>query len=114
MENVSIPLEYIAKAHGFKFTKGRVVRVDAEGFVLEDGRQVKDFDYLVVALGQSKLKHEGIEHTYSICSSPEETLRYKEKLWELLQKGRRGIRKNFELVFFAPMPRPGERLGEKG
>ncbi len=148
LENVSIPLEYIAKAHGFKFTKGRVVRVDAEGFVLEDGRQVKDFDYLVVALGQSKLKQEGIEHTYSICSSPEETLRYKEKLWELLQKGsgrlafgfggnpkakeavrggpvfellfnvdtllrRRGVRDNFDLAFFAPMPRPGERLGEK-
>lgn len=148
LENVSIPLKDIAKAHGFKFAKGKVVKVDAEGFVFEDGRQVRDFDYLVVALGQSKLKQEGIEHTYSICSSPEETMKYKEKLWELLRKGsgrlafgfggnpkakeavrggpvfellfnvdtllrRCGVRNNFDLAFFAPMPRPGERLGEK-
>lgn len=147
-EDVIIPLEELAKAHGFKFTKGKVKKINKDGFELEDETVRNDFDYLVVAIGQVKKKHKGIEHTYSICSSPEETLKYSEKLDEIINRGegilafgfggnpqapeavrggpvfellfnvdyhlrKIGIRNKFELVFFAPMPRPGERLGEK-
>lgn len=147
-EDVIIPLEDIAKAHKFKFTKASVSTVNKNGFELEDGTKRDDFDYLVIALGQAKKKHKGIENTYSICSKPEETLKYTEKLEEVINKGKgtlcfgfggnpqakesvrggpvfellfnvdyylrkKGIRENFELVFFAPMPKPGERLGEK-
>ncbi len=147
-EDVCIPLESLSKAHGFNFVKDKVVLVNREGFVLEKGGERRDFDYLVIALGQRKLAHKGIEYTYSICGSPEETLDYKKRLEELISKGegklafgfggnpkakeavrggpvfellfnvdymlrKKGIRNRFELTFFAPMPKPGERLGER-
>ena len=147
-EDVIIPIKDLAKAHGFKFTKGKLTKVNKDSFQLENGEIRNDFDYLVVALGQAKKKHKGIEYTYSICSKPEETLKYTEKLDEVIKKGsgtlafgfggnpkakeavrggpifellfnvdyhlrKKGIRDNFQLVFFAPMPKPGERLGEK-
>ncbi|MEZ0323077.1 MAG: FAD-dependent oxidoreductase [Hydrogenothermaceae bacterium] len=146
-EDVIVSLEALSKAHGFKFTKGKVYQINTDSFTLEDGRVRRDFDYLVVAIGQEKLKHKGIEYTYSICSKPEETLKYTEKLDELISKGKgrlafgfggnprakeavrggpvfevmfnvdyylrkKGIRENFDITFFAPMPKPGERLGE--
>ncbi|MGC8942374.1 MAG: NAD(P)/FAD-dependent oxidoreductase [Sulfurihydrogenibium sp.] len=147
-EDVTIPLKDLAEAHSFKFTQDKVIKVDKESFTLEKAGERRDFDYLVVALGQDKLKHKGIEHTYSICGNPNETLKYSEKLDSLIKAGKgklafgfggnpkakeavRGgpvfellfnadyylkklkIRDKFELTFFAPMPKPGERLGEK-
>jgi sulfide:quinone oxidoreductase len=148
LEDVIIPMQDLANAHGFKFVKDKVVQVNKDSFTLENGGERKDFDYLVVALGQQKLKHKGIEYTYSICSTPEETLEYAKKLDELINQKKGGklafgfggnpnakeavrggpifevlfnvdyylrrlkIRDNFELTFFAPMPKPGERLGE--
>nr|BAM71668.1 putative sulfide-quinone reductase [uncultured Aquificaceae bacterium] len=146
-EDVIIPLKNLADAHGFKFTQDKVLKVEKDSFTLEKSGERKDFDYLIVALGQSKLKHKGIENTYSICSNPDETLKYSEKLDEIIKKGKgklafgfggnpkakesvRGgpvfellfnvdyylrklkVRDKFELTFFAPMPKPGERLGE--
>lgn len=146
-KDVTIPIESLSKAHGFKVTVDRVLQVNKDGFVLEKHGEKKDFDYLVVAIGQDKLKHKGIEYTYSICAKPEETLRYTEKFQEILKKGsgklafgfggnpkakeavrggpvfevmfnvdyylrKKGVRDKFEIVFFAPMPKPGERLGE--
>lgn len=146
-EDVVISLQALSKAHGFKFTKDTVLQVNTDGFVLEKGGEVKQFDYLVVAIGQDKLKHKGLEHTYSICAKPEETSRYAERFQELVKKGsgklafgfggnpkakeavrggpvfevmfnvdyylrKKGVRDRFEITFFAPMPKPGERLGE--
>lgn len=146
-EDVVIPIEKIAKVHGFNFTKGKVSQINSDGFVMEDGSHRRDFDYLVVAVGQEKMKHKGIENTYSICGKPEETLKYRERLLEVVKKGggklafgfggnpkakesvrggpvfevmfnvdyylrRLGLRDKFEITFFAPMAKPGERLGE--
>ncbi|MEJ5172978.1 MAG: FAD/NAD(P)-binding oxidoreductase [Hydrogenothermaceae bacterium] len=146
-EDVILSLEELSKAHGFKFTKSKVSQINSDGFTLEDGQIRRDFDYLVVAIGQEKLKHKGIEYTYSICGKPEESLRYAESLDNLIKKGKgklafgfggnpkakeavrggpvfevmfnvdyylrkKGVRDNFDITFFAPMAKPGERLGE--
>ena len=149
--DVSIPLEKIAKGHGFSYEVSKVTSVEPDEVVLENGKRYqkgRDFDYLVIALGQDKLKPKGIEYTYSICGSPEETVKYSMALERLIQKGKgklafgfggnpkakeavRGgpvfevlfnvdnmlrkkyIRHDFELSFFAPMEKPGARLGEK-
>ncbi|SNZ10308.1 sulfide-quinone oxidoreductase [Persephonella hydrogeniphila] len=150
INEVQIPLEEIAKARGFDLTIDRVIEINGKesSFTLEKEGKRTDFDYLVVALGQSKLKHKGIENTLSVCGSPEEILQIKEKIDELVKnkKGKIafgfggnpeapeavrggpvfevmfnvhnylkkiGIRENFEITFFAPMPKPGARLGEK-
>lgn len=150
LEKAKIPLEEIARARGFKLTVDKVVEISGKNssFTLEKTGKRDDFDYIVVALGQTKLKHKGIENTLSVCGSPEEILQIKSRLDSLITKGKgkiafgfggnpkateavRGgpvfevmfnvhnylkkleIRENFEITFFAPMPKPGARLGEK-
>ncbi|WP_457625298.1 NAD(P)/FAD-dependent oxidoreductase [Persephonella sp.] len=150
INEVRIPLKEIANARGFKLTIDRVTQIKGKenSFFLEKGGKRTDFDYLVVALGQSKLKHKGIENTLSVCGSPDEILQIKEKIDKLVKNKegkiafgfggnpkapeavrggpvfevmfnvhnylkKLGLRKNFEITFFAPMPKPGARLGEK-
>ncbi len=149
LSDVSLPIREVAAAHKFRFTKDRVVSISAteNKVVLENYGEKTDFDYLVLALGQSKLKHKGIEHTLSVCGSPDEMLKIKKRLEELIERGygrlafgfggnpkapesvrggpvfevmfnihnyltKIGLRANFDITFFAPMPKPGARLGE--
>ena len=150
-EDVILKIEDLAKAHKFTFTIDKVEKVNSKEVYLQNGKVLKygeDFDYMVIALGQTKLKPKGVEYTYSICSIPEENLKFKEKFDQLINKGsgkiafgfggnpkakeavrggpvfevlfnidtflrRKGLRDKFELVFFAPMPKPGARLGER-
>jgi len=148
-KDVTLPLEEVAKVNGFKFTKGEVERISvAEKRVfLKDGTE-KSYDYLVIALGGAKVPHKGSENFLSICGCPEESLRIRERIDRLIEKGggviaagfggnpkdpsgvrggpafefifnlhcyfkKKGVRDKFELHFFAPMPKPGIRLGEK-
>ncbi len=150
--DVTIPLDKIAKGHKFQYEVSPVKSISSQEVVLENMKRYekgRDFDYLVVALGQDKMKPKGVEYTYSICGSPEETLKYGmllERLVDTKKSGklafgfggnpkakeavrggpvfeeifnvdtmlrRKKIRDRFELTFFAPMEKPGARLGEK-
>jgi sulfide:quinone oxidoreductase len=150
LEKISIPLREIAKTHGFRLTVDKVSDMSASRkcFTLEQGGERSDFDYLVVAMGAHKVRHKGIENTFSICGHPEDNIRLKERFEACLEKGsgtiavgfggnpkdssgvrggpafeflfnvqhllkKRGIWEDFELVFFAPMPEPGIRLGHE-
>jgi len=150
LDSISIPLKDLSESHGFKVTVDEVERISASDMkvYLKNSGERSDFDYLVIALGQSKIKHEGIEHTLSICGSPQEALKIRERIEDLIKIGKGkiafgfggnprakeavrggpvfeilfnthnylkklGIRDNFELIFFAPMEKPGARLGEK-
>jgi len=147
-EDVKVYLEEFARAWDIEFILDEVEGIEREHVVLKKAGKLKEYDYLVLALGQSKKKEKGIEYTLSICGSPEEARKIKERLEDLIQKGggriafgfggnpkdktavrggpvfellfnveyflrKKGIRDKFELTFFAPMPKPGERLGEK-
>lgn len=148
-EDVSVPLEDIAKAHGFELFVDEVKSIKAKEGRVECAKDTfEDWDYLVVAIGSGKMKHKGSEHFLSICGAPEESLKIKERIDELIRKGggkiamgfggnpkdpsnvrggpafevifnvhnqlkRLGIRDRFELTFFAPMEKPGARMGEK-
>jgi sulfide:quinone oxidoreductase len=150
-EDVILKISDLAKAHNFTYDIKKVEKVNSKEVFLDDGsvlRYGENYDYLVIALGQEKLRPKGIEYTYSICASPEETLEYTKKFDELINKGsgklafgfggnpkakeavrggpvfevlfnidhylrKKRIRDKFELTFFAPMPKPGARLGEK-
>ncbi|MCX7738771.1 MAG: FAD-dependent oxidoreductase [Hydrogenothermaceae bacterium] len=87
-EEVIVPITDIGKVYGFKFTKGAVSQVNRDSFIMEHGTIRKDFDYLIIAIGQEKLKHKGIHNTYSICGKPEEIVLYRDKLQQLVQKGK--------------------------
>ncbi|MEA1880687.1 MAG: FAD-dependent oxidoreductase [Campylobacterota bacterium] len=149
-EDVSVPLDALAMKHGFQLIVDPVVRLEAgeKRVTLESGRILDEYAYIVVALGQDKLTHNGLEHTLSICGKPEEATALYEQLDALLEKKqgkiamgfggnpkdtsavrggpafevlfnvdtylkKRGVRDNFELTFFAPMEKPGQKMGEK-
>jgi sulfide:quinone oxidoreductase len=149
-EQTSIRLGDIATAHGFTLTVDEVTGISGaeRSFTIAQGGTRQDFDYLVVALGAHKMQHKGKENVFSICGAPQESVRVKERLDELLAGGsgtiavgfggnpkdpsavrggpgfeflfnvdtmlkKRKVRRHYSLAFFAPMPSPGIRMGEK-
>jgi len=149
-EKISIPLNQLAVKHGFQVIVDAVTLLDASNkrVTLESGQVLEGYDYIVLAMGQDKMKAKGIENTLSICGKPEEAVALKERLDTLIEKGsgkiamgfggnakdssavrggpafevlfnvntllkRKGIRDKFELTFFAPMAKPGQKMGEK-
>jgi sulfide:quinone oxidoreductase len=149
-EDVSVPLDKLAMKHGFQLIIDPVSHFDAKAkkVTLASGRVLEGYDYIVVALGQDKIQHKGMEHTLSICGKPEEATALYEQLDALILKdngkiamgfggnpkdssavrggpafellfnvhnylNKKGVRENFELTFFAPMPKPGQKMGDK-
>jgi sulfide:quinone oxidoreductase len=150
-EDVSVPLDKLAVAHGFQLIVDPVSKIEAaqKRVTLESGRVMEGYDYLVVAIGQGKIQMPGMgEHSLSICGAPEEATALYGKLDKLIAQGkgkiamgfggnpkdssavrggpafevlfnvdtylkRKGVRDNFELTFFAPMDKPGQKMGPK-
>ncbi len=149
-ESVSIPLDQLAREHGFELIIDPVTSFDAPTKVvsLKSGRVLDGYDYIVVALGQDKIAMKGMEHTLSICGKPEEATELNQRIEALIAKGKgtiamgfggnpkdssavrggpafevlfnvhtmlkkRGVRDDFELIFFAPMEKPGQKMGDK-
>ena len=149
-EDVSVPLDKLAMKHGFQLIIDPVTNLDAKNkkVTLKSGRVLDNYVYIVVALGQDKIQHKGMEHTLSICGKPEEATALYEKLDALILKDngkiamgfggnpkdtsavrggpafevlfnvdtylkKKGVRDNFELTFFAPMEKPGQKMGDK-
>jgi sulfide:quinone oxidoreductase len=148
MEDVSIPLQDIASAHGFELIIDDVKEIKTKENKVICENENFEYEFLVIAMGSGKMKHKGSEHFLSICGDPEEAPKIKEKIDALIEKGsgkiamgfggnpkdpsnvrggpafevlfnvhnqlkKLGIRENFELTFFAPMEKPGARLGDK-
>lgn len=86
-EDVSMPLDKLAKVHGFEVLIDEIESIkSAENRVY--GKEANyEYDYLVVALGSEKMKHKGIENTLTICGEPTESLDIKSKLENLIAKG---------------------------
>lgn len=149
-EDISIPLDKLAMKHGFQLIVDPVVSLNAKEkeVTLASGRVLNGYPYIVLAMGQDKLHHKGMEHTLSICGKPEEATALYEKLDALVLKGegkiaigfggnvkdtssvrggpafevlfnihhyleKKGLRESMELTFFAPMEKPGQKMGDK-
>ena len=96
-EDVSVPLDKLAMKHGFELIIDPVTQLDAaeKKVILESGRILEGYTYMVVALGQDKIQHKGMEHTLSICGKPEEATALYERLDTLIQKGEGRIAMGF-------------------
>ncbi|QSZ42874.1 sulfide:quinone reductase [Sulfurimonas aquatica] len=149
-KDICVDLNALQKAHGFKLLIDKVESINAKQnrVTLTSSKVLDDYDYLILAMGASKMKHKGMENTLSICGAPEQSLQIRDELDRLIERGsgkiamgfggnpndtsavrggpgfelmfnvhnmlkKKGIRENFELTFFAPMPEPGKRLGPK-
>jgi sulfide:quinone oxidoreductase len=88
-EDVCVDLKELRKAHGFNLIIDSVKKISkAENFVeLASGKVLNDYDYLILAMGASKMKHKGIENTLSICGVPEQSLEIRDALDALIAKG---------------------------
>ncbi len=88
-EDVCIDLVQLKKAHNFKLIISAVSAINAKenSVTLSNGDILQEYDYLVVAMGASKMKHKGLEHTLSICGAPQTSLQIKERLDTLIEQG---------------------------
>lgn len=87
-KEVAFPLDALAKRHGFTVTIDTITAINPsdKSITLQTGG-VKTVENLIIALGASKIKHTGLEHTLSICGAPEQSLTLKEKIDALITKG---------------------------
>ncbi len=148
MKDVSIPLDDLAKAHGFELIIDEVEEIHSKERLAVCSGGEYSAEYLVVAMGSGKMKHKGSEHFLSICGKPEDAPKIKDRIDKLIAKGsgkiamgfggnhkdpsnvrggpafevifnlhnhlkKLGIRDKYELTFFAPMEKPGARMGIK-
>jgi sulfide:quinone oxidoreductase len=88
-QDVSLPLSELASRHDFLLTIDKVIALDGiQKTVTFEKRGLRNAPPLVVvALGASKMKHEGIEHTVSICGKPEDSLLLKKQIEALVARG---------------------------
>jgi len=88
-KDICIDLNELKDVHGFELIVDSVSQINAkESFVtLQSGKVLNDYDYLILAMGSSKMKHKGIENTLSICGKPEVSMEIKDKLDELIKRG---------------------------
>lgn len=143
-----IDLNELKDVHGFNLIIDDVEKINAKEncYTLKSKKVLSNFSHVILAMGSSKIKHDGVENTLSICGAPEQSLQMRDKIEALIKKGggrisfgfgnnpndtsavrggpafellfnihnmlkKKGIRNNFELTFFAPMPEPGKRMG---
>lgn len=88
---VKLSLKTLSKKHGFSLVIDDVEQIISSANKVKLSSSELDYDYLVVAIGMSKMKMKGLEHTHSICGQPEEADIIKEELEKLVQRGRGSI-----------------------
>ena len=147
-EKVKMSLAELAKKHGFELIIDPVKALDPARQVVALADSEVSYDYLILAMGQAKMKPPGVEHTLSICGAPDQAMLIRDRLQELVKQGggkvafgfggnpkdksavrggpvfevlfnvdhwlkKKKIRDRFDLHFFAPMEKPGEKMGPK-
>lgn len=94
-ERARVPLRSIAAKRGFRLLVDRVASISAaEHRVRLDGGELR-YDYLVIALGGSKLKPQGVDHTLSICGAPSAAVDIRDRLDALIARGTGSIAVGF-------------------
>ncbi len=86
-DDLSLSLDELAKLRGFNFLQETVQKIESQKNRVVTDKQTHDYDYLVVAVGGTTLKPTGIEHTSSICGGAEETVKIRDRFFDLIQQG---------------------------
>ena len=87
-KDAQISLKDLQKANGnFDLIIDKVTSIkSAENKVILANGEI-EYDYLVVALGSGKMKLKGLEHSFSICGQPEQSIKMRDRFNELLAQG---------------------------
>ncbi|WP_297483990.1 FAD-dependent oxidoreductase [Sulfurimonas sp.] len=86
-EDICVPLKDLQKAHGFELIIDEVTAIKSKENKVYCAKETYEYEYLVVAMGSGKMKHKGSENFLSICGVPEDSLKIKDKIDALIQKG---------------------------
>jgi sulfide:quinone oxidoreductase len=86
-EDICVPLEDLSKAHGFEVIIDEVQSIESKNKKVICANNTYECEYLVVAMGSGKMKHQGSENFLSICGEPEDSLKIKDKIDMLIKKG---------------------------
>ena len=88
-KDVCVDLTELQKAHGFKLIIDGVSAISKtdNSVTLSSGDVISDYDYLIIAIGASKMQPKGVEHTLSICGAPQHSLKIRDALDKLVTKG---------------------------
>jgi len=95
--DVCVDLKKLQASHNFKLILDRVNDINSKEnrVTLQTGTVLDDYDYLIVAMGASKMKHKGLENTLSICGAPEQSLKIRDTLDALVERGHGKIAMGF-------------------
>ena len=86
-EDMCVPLVDLQEAHGFELVIDEVTAIKSKESTVYCKENTFSYDFLIVAMGAGKMKHAGNEHFLSICGAPEESLKIKERIDALIEKG---------------------------
>lgn len=86
-DDVKVSLFDIQKKHSFKLIIDKVTEIHSMENKVICENNILPYDYLIVAIGAEKMKHNGIENTLSVCGKPEMSVAIKNKLDELILRG---------------------------
>ena len=88
-EDICIDLKQLQAAHSFHLIIESVTKISKEenSVTLSDGTILNHHDYLIIAMGASKVQHKGMENTLSICGAPKQALEIRDALDALVAKG---------------------------
>lgn len=86
-EDATLKLDKLATKYGFELIIDKLINVKGAENEIVLNNQNLSYDYLVIAVGAGKMKHKGLEHTFSICAAPEQAVSMKNRLDELIEKG---------------------------
>jgi len=88
-KDVCLDLRELQRAHKFELLIDSVSEISKEknSVTLSSGKVIDNYDYLLIAMGASKMKPKGVENTLSICGAPQQSLEIRDALDALVAKG---------------------------
>lgn len=86
-QDICVDLKELSKVHGFELILDEVSEIQSKDSKIICANNTYNYEYLIIAMGSGKMKHEGIENTLSICGKPEDSLKIKEEIDKLIAKG---------------------------
>ena len=86
-KDLCVDLKELAKVHNFELVIDEVESIKSKENKVICTNNTFEYEYLIVAIGSGKMKHQGAENFISICGEPEDSIKIQEKIDTLIKKG---------------------------
>ncbi len=88
--DVCIPMEDLAAVHRFNWIQDEIIEIKAKEKTAVGKKGEYSGDYMVIAIGAGKVPVEGSENYLSICGDPEDAIKMRDRIDELVTEKRSG------------------------